>query len=143
VVAGPGRTCLRLRSHPDGTGKAGGVTALATEVLNPVDAERKIQELSERIAKGVGVVTSAERDMRMKKRAFDLAYAHAYKRAEGSIKDREYEADIKTMDKREEADNAEIAFKHAERTAKALEKELVAWQSVNSNLRVMFGAVRA
>ena len=29
-----------------------------TAVLNPVDAERKIQELSNRISSGVGVVTS-------------------------------------------------------------------------------------
>ena len=47
------------------------------------------------------------------------------------------------MDKREEADIAEIAFKHAERTAKALEKELMAWQSINSSLRAMYSAVRA
>lgn len=115
------------------------MTATATEVLNPVDSERKIQELSDRIAKGVGVVTSAERESRAKKRAFDLAYAYAYKNAEGSIKEREYTADIQTMPHREEADNAEIAFRHAERTAKALEKELLAWQSINSNLRVMYG----
>lgn len=111
-----------------------------TPVHNPVDAERKIEELSNRIARGVPVITSAEREARAKKRAFDLAYAHAYKRAEGSIKEREYEADITTMPHREEADNAEIAFKHAERTAKALEKELQAWQSINSNIRAMYGA---
>ena len=115
-------------------------TATDTSVLNPVDAERKIQDLSDRISRGVGVVTAAERDARAAKRAFDLAYAHAYKRAEGSIKEREYTADIQTMDKREEADTAEIAFKHAERTAKALEKELLAWQSINSNIRAMYGA---
>jgi len=119
------------------------VSDTATEVLNPVDAERKIQELSDRIAKGVGVVTAAEREARAKKRAFDLAYAYAYKKAEGSIKDREYAADIEAMPHREAADNAEIAFKHAERTARALEKELLAWQSINSNLRSMYGAVRA
>ena len=112
----------------------------ATEVLNPVDAERKIQELSDRISKGVGIVTAAERESRAKKRAFDLAYAYSYKSAEGSIKEREYTADIQTMPHREEADNAEIAFKHAERTAKALEKELQAWQSINSNIRAMYGA---
>jgi hypothetical protein len=122
------------------------MTALATEVLNPVDAERKIQELSDRIAKGVGIVTAAEREARAKKRAFDLAYAYAYKSAEGSIKEREYTADIQTMPHREECDNAEIAFKHAERTAKALEKELLAWQSINSNIRAMWnvaGTVRS
>ena len=116
------------------------MSAPATEVLNPVDAERKIQELSDRISKGVGVVTAAEREARAKKRAYDLAYAYAYKNAEGSIKEREYTADIQTMPHREDADNAEIAFRHAERTAKALEKELLAWQSINSNIRAMYGA---
>jgi hypothetical protein len=111
---------------------------MSTGVLNPVDAETKIQELSERIAKGVGVVTNAEREARARKRAFDLAYAHAYKKADGPAHERRYTADIQAMPFREEADNAEIAFKHAERTAKALEKELLAWQSINSNLRAMF-----
>ena len=111
-----------------------------TPVHNPAAIEQRIEEISNRIAKGVSVVTNAERDARAKKRAFDLAYANAYKRAEGSIKDREYTADVQTMDKREEADNAEIAFKHAERTAKALEKELFAWQSINGNVRAMYGA---
>jgi hypothetical protein len=101
-----------------------------SDVLNPVDAETKIQELADRIAKGVGVVTAAERESR------------AYKQAAGSIKERELTAEIQTMPFREEADNAEIAYRHAERTAKALEKELLAWQSINSNMRAMYGAVR-
>jgi hypothetical protein len=115
---------------------------LSAPVHNPVDIEQRIEEISNRIAAGVRVVTTAEREARAKKRAFDLAYAYAYKQAEGSIKEREYAADIQTMPFREEADNAEIAFKHAERTAKALEKELFAWQSINSNVRAMYGAVR-
>ena len=113
---------------------------LSAPVHNPVDIEQRIEEISNRIAKGVSVVTNAEREARARKRAFDLAYAHAYKKAEGSIKDREYEADIMTMPHREAADNADLAFKHAERTAKALEKELFAWQSINGNVRAMYGA---
>lgn len=109
-------------------------------VHNPVDIEKRIEETVNRIAKGVSVVTAAERTAREKKRQFDLAYAHAYKRAEGPVHIRKYEADIATMPHREEADNAEIAFRHAERTAKALEKELLAWQSINSNIRAMYGA---
>jgi len=109
-------------------------------VHNPVDIEQKIEEIANRIAKGVKVVTAAERKARDAKRAFDNAYALAYQRAEGSIKDREYDADIKTMNFRKEADDAEIEFKHAERTAKALEKELFAWQSINGNVRAMYGA---
>jgi hypothetical protein len=119
------------------------VQAEEIPVHNPVDTERKIEETVNRIARGVSVVTNAERDARAKKRAFDLAYAYAYKHAEGPVHIRKYEADILTMAQREEADNAEIAFRHAERTAKALEKELLAWQSINSNIRAMYGAVRA
>lgn len=111
-----------------------------TQVHNPVDIERLIEQTVNRIAKGVGVVTDAERKSREKKRLFDLAYAHAYKKAEGAAHLRKYEADILTMAQREEADNAEIAFRHAERTARALEKELLAWQSINSNIRAMYGA---
>lgn len=114
-----------------------------TQVHNPVTIERRIEETVNRIANGVKVVTAAERTAREKRRLFDLAYAHAYKKADGAAHLRRYEADILTMAQREEADNAEIAFKHAERTAKALEKELLAWQSINSNIRAMYGAVRA
>lgn len=110
------------------------------DVLNPADVEQKIQETSNRIAAGVKIVTAAEREMKAKKRDFDLAYANAYKNAEGSIKDREYSADIKTMPHREEADNAEIAYRHANRTADALEKELFAWQAILKSVNAMYGA---
>ena len=118
------------------------MTAQATEipVHNPVDIERRIEEVSNRIAKGVAVVTAAEREARDKRRAFDLAFAYAYKRAEGPAHERKYAAEIEAMPHREAADNAEIAFRHAERTAKALEKELFAWQSINGNVRAMYGA---
>lgn len=117
------------------------MTATAeTPVLNPVDVEHKIQEVSNRIARGVSIVTSAEREARDKRRAFDLAFAYAYKRAEGPAHERKYAAEIEAMPHREAADNAEIAFKHAERTAKALEKELFAWQSINGNIRAMFNS---
>lgn len=112
------------------------------DVHNPVDVERMIRQISNRIASGVGVITRAEREAREKKRAFDLAYAHAYKKAEGPVHVRKYEADILTMPHREEADNADIAFRHAERTARALEKELLAWQSIGASIRTMYGAVR-
>lgn len=114
--------------------------AYESDVLDPVTAERKIQEVSNRIARGVGIVTSAEREARDKRRLFDLAFARAYKQAEGPAHERKYTAEIEAMPHREAADIAEIAFKHAERTAKALEKELFAWQSINGNLRAMFNS---
>ena len=112
-------------------------------VHNPVDVERRIEELATRIAKGVAVVTAAEREARAARRDLDLAYAHSYKRAEGPVHERRYTADIETMPHREKAEIAELAFRHAERTAKALEKELIAWQSIGSSVRTMFGSIRA
>ena len=109
-------------------------------VHDPVSVEKKIEETKNRIAAGVKIVTAAEREMRAKKRAFDLAYAYAYKKAEGSIKDREYAADIETMPHREESDNAEIAYRHAARTADSLEKELFAWQAILKSVCAMYGA---
>lgn len=115
------------------------MTAQAEEVpvINPADSEAWIRETSNRIAKGVRVVTAAEREAKAARRAFDLAYAQAYKRTEGPVHVRRYEADIASMPHRETAENA---FKHAERTARALERELFAAMAVNSNIRSMYGA---
>ena len=110
------------------------------DVHNPVAVEQKIEETKNRIAAGVKIVTGCEKEMKARKRAFDLAYAYAYKKADGSIKDREYEADIQTMPHREEADNAEIAYKHAVRTADSLEKELFAWQAILKSVVAMYSA---
>lgn len=116
------------------------MTTMESDVLDPVTVERRIQEVSNRIAKGVSIITQAEREAREKRRMFDLAFARAYKQADGPAHERKYSAEIEAMPHREAADIAEIAFKHAERTAKALEKELFAWQSINGNIRAMYGA---
>jgi hypothetical protein len=109
-------------------------------VLNPADAEKWIKNVSDRIAKGVRVVTDAEKKMKAKKRAYDLAFAHAYKRAEGSEQFRKQTATIEAMPHREEADNAEIAYRYAQRTAEALERELFAAMAINRNIISMYGA---
>ncbi|MGH3300353.1 MAG: hypothetical protein ACRDOK_01515 [Streptosporangiaceae bacterium] len=44
---------------------------------------------------------------------------------------------------REQAEIAEITYRHSERTARALERELNAWQSIASSMKAMYGAVRA
>lgn len=108
------------------------------DVLNPVDIEHRISEISERIAKGVSVVTEAEREAKRLRREFDLAFAHAFTSAEGSIPGRKYQAQIQTMPQREAAENAEIAFAYAERTAWALKDELSAFQSIGASVRAMY-----
>jgi hypothetical protein len=113
------------------------------DVHNPADVETKIEETKNRIAAGVRIVTDREKAMKEKKRLFDLAWAYAIKKAEGPEYLRKSEATIDTMPHREEADNAEIAYKHAIRTADALERELFAWQSILNSVRAMYGAAGA
>jgi hypothetical protein len=114
------------------------------EVLNPVDVEHNIQIVSNRIANGVSVITKAEKEARSKRRAFDLAYAHAYKAASDEpAHQRKYSAEIVAMPHREAAEVAEIAFHHAERTGKALERELFAWQSILNSVRAMYNTAGA
>jgi hypothetical protein len=109
-------------------------------VLNPADVERHIEETKNRIARGVKVVSDAEREAKAKKRELDLATAYALKKAEGPEYLRKAQATIDTMPRREEAENAELAFRHAQRQAEALERELFAWQSILNSVRAMFSA---
>lgn len=112
--------------------------------LNPVDIERRIDEISNRIAKSVGVVSERESVAREKRTAFDEAYAHAYLAAQDSpAHERKYRATLATVKERREAEVAETAYRYADRKVSALEKELFAWQSISKSVVAMYGAVRS
>lgn len=109
-----------------------------TEVLNPADIEAKIQEIARRIHEGVKVVTAAEKEAREKRRLYDLAFAQACLDYDGAAYAKKWAAEVATTDARAEAETAELAFRYAERTARALEKELTATQSVGASVRSMY-----
>lgn len=111
-------------------------------VLNPVDLEQTIQEISRRIHNGVKVVTNAEGEAREKRRLYDLAFAQAYLNHEGPAHERKFFAEAATSTERQGAEVAEIAFRHAERTARALENELRATQSIGASIRAMYAGER-
>jgi hypothetical protein len=113
-----------------------------TTVLNPVDIEQNIQAVSRRIHNGVTVVTNAEAEFRKADQAYDLAFARAYMEHRGPAHEKKYAAEIDTADERANRDVKELAFKHAERTARALEAELRAWQSVGASIRAMYAGER-
>ena len=104
---------------------------MTTPVLNPVEVEQRILELSNRIAKGVAVVTDALKARDESARNFDKEYAAAFLGAEGAVKERE-------MPAREEKELAEAAYRYSDRLAKALELELRALQSVGASVRAMY-----
>jgi hypothetical protein len=113
-----------------------------SDVINPVDLENRIQEIARRIHEGVSVVTGAERQAREKRLLFDLAYAKAYLDYDGPSHAKRYAADLATGQERADADVAEVAFKHTERTARALENELRATQSIGASVRAMYAGER-
>jgi ribosomal protein L9 len=77
------------------------------------------------------------------RRDYDLAKALAYVAAEGSIKNKEAESVIEAMAARVLAEDAEAEYKHALRTASALEKQLSGLQAQAKLVGTMYGAVRA
>ena len=115
---------------------------MSDPVLNPVDIEQRIQEISRRIHEGVRVVTGAEKDAREKRRLYDRQFALAYLGYDGPAHERKYHAEASTTEQREVAENAEVVFRHAERTARALENELRATQSIGASVRSMYQGER-
>jgi hypothetical protein len=109
-----------------------------TDVLNPVDIEQVIRETANHIAHGVTVVSNAEAKAREAERIYDRAYAAAYLDASGPAHEKKYRAELATEAERDAMDIAELAFKHAERTARSLESKLRAYQSVGASVRSMY-----
>jgi hypothetical protein len=118
------------------------MTVVDTANLNPVDIEGAIRTCADRIHTGVGIVSNAEAKAREASRMYDRAYAQAYLKAEGPAHEKKYRAELLTGRERDALDVAELAYRHAERTAKAIEAELRAWQSVGASVRAMYGAQR-
>jgi predicted transcriptional regulator len=112
--------------------------------LNPVDIEAKIDEVKNRIANSVKVVSEREAEAKAKRTDFDAAFAHAYLAAQDyPAHERKYRALLATVDQRRAAEVAESAYRYAERKAHALDKELFAWQTISKSVVAMYGAVRA
>jgi hypothetical protein len=113
---------------------------VSDEVLNPVDIERAIRKVAERIHEGVKVVTNAEAKAREADRLHEVAVAQAYLSHEGPAHEKKYAAVLATQAEREALDLAEVEFKYADRTARALVEELRALQSVGASVRAMYGS---
>lgn len=114
------------------------------DVFNPVDVEREIDAIRNRIAAGVVFVSNAEAAAKAARRDYDRAYAHAYLSTEGApVHERKYRATLATMVQREAAEIAESTFEHAKRQAWALNHELAAWQTISRSVLAMYGAVKA
>lgn len=106
-----------------------------TEALSPVQIENHIREIANRIANGVQECTRTYTEFMDAERDYDLAFARAFLKSTGAQYEKRYTAEVATHELRQRRDVAEVAYKHADRTAKAAESELRAMQSVGASIR--------
>ncbi len=112
------------------------------EPLNPEQVEKAMRFCALRIARGVRVVTDAERAFRELDRAHDRAFAQAFLDHDGPQTEKRHAAVLATAAEREARDVAHLAFQHVKRLAEALEDELRTLQSVNKSVVAIYGASR-
>jgi hypothetical protein len=110
------------------------------EVLNPVDLEQRIQQLANDIPKGVRVVSDAYDLKLTKDREYDHAFAAAFLAWDGPQTEKRYAAERATLKEREARDQADVAFRYAERRMRALEGTLSALQTISKTVLAMYGA---
>jgi 16S rRNA G527 N7-methylase RsmG len=108
------------------------------EVLNPVTIESTIREVSNRIAASVKVCSDRYEAFTKADAAYDRAYARAFMAYDGPGYRAKYAAELATETERTARDAADVAYRYADRLAKALESELRAWQSVGASVRAMY-----
>ena len=106
----------------------------------PVQVEGFIEHTKDRIIASVKIIDAAEQNMKVKRRAYDHAFAHAMTTAPGPEYARKAAATLAAEGAKADADDAEIAFHHAQREARSLEKELFAWQSILNSVRATYNA---
>lgn len=110
------------------------------EVHNPATVERKILETTTRIAKSAGECNRRYTARLDAERTYEQSYARAYLSHEGPQQEKRYAAVLATTDEKEHADVTEAAYRYADRLAKSLENELMAYQSVARSVGRMYSA---
>lgn len=112
---------------------------MSEPIWNPLQVEERIAGISNRIAKSVTVCSSAYREFMRCDLDYDRAYAHAYMAHDGPAHEKKYAAELATYDERQARDVADVAYRHADRLARALEAELRAMQSIGASIRMQYG----
>ena len=109
------------------------------EGYNPVEVERAIRSIANTIAQLVTVCGDTYKTFLTADREYDLAFATHYLRATGPVAEKKYRAEVRTTLQRQVRDDADAAYKLAERRARAAEAELRALQSIGASVRQGYG----
>lgn len=111
-----------------------------SEVVTPDDVGRMINEISNRIAKGVPIFTERLEAHMRAEQAFEVAKSRAYVDADCPQLEKRHRAVLASQEEAEAHIVAKVAYKHVEFRMKALTEELSAWQSLAKNVRAIYGA---
>lgn len=112
---------------------------MSTEAYSPVSIEAAIRECANRIGKGVTICANAYSAFLKADHDYDRAFARSYIEANGAAHERKYIAELATDEERTARDLADAAYRYADRTARAVESELRAMQSVGASVRQAYG----
>lgn len=115
---------------------------MSDDVLNPVDLENAIQEISRRMHKGIKVISELNDAYKAAKRAHDIARAQAYVDHDGPQAEKRMVAELAVKDLRVAMDEAKVKLDYARDLSVTLHKEQSGLQSINSNVRAMYNAER-
>ena len=105
-----------------------------------MQVEQKILETSNRIAKGAGECDRRYRAFLDASRAYEQAYAIAYMSFDGPQQEKRYAAVRDTASEKEALDEADAAYRYADRLSKSLQAELMSYQSVNRSVLATYSA---
>lgn len=106
--------------------------------LTPVAIEQHIRELSNRIAKSAHVCNERYGAFMDTDRDYDKAFAQAYLGHDGPQAEKRYAAEVATTAEREARDVADAAYRYADRLSRALQSELMAYQSLNKSILAQY-----
>ncbi|RBP66380.1 hypothetical protein DFO66_103327 [Brevibacterium sanguinis] len=106
--------------------------------LTPVKIEQHILGLSNRIANSAAVCNDRYLEFLTADREYDRAYAQAFMSHDGAQGEKRYAAELATTEERERRDVADAAHRYADRLSKALQSELLAYQSLNKSLLAQY-----
>lgn len=113
-----------------------------SDVLNPAEVERSIQEISRRMHEGIKVISRLNDEYKAARRAHDKAKAMAYVAHDGPQLEKRQVAELAVVELREAMDDAKVKLDYARDLADTLSKELSALQSINRSVTQMYGAER-
>ena len=111
-----------------------------TRVLNPVEVEQAIRDAANTVAEGVAVVSQRLEAYRNAQWRFDQKWAGTYLTAEGPVEERKQQCVLACATEQAQLDVAEVAYKFAERKARAAESTLSAYQTLSRSITAMYGA---